>query len=144
MISSSPKGLDENSLSYLLVVADDIVVVGVEVLLILLIFFLLYLYQLWMDTAADSFRLDPIIDIDPEAEICRLDPLDVDALRGGLERLLDLPMRAGDSDCWHLLLLKPCPLIHNRWLYSHDSLFEQGFSKQFQKSAGFRIIRKHC
>ena len=77
---------DENMLSYLLVVVadDDIVVVGVEVLLFLLIFFFLFLYQLWMDTAADSSF--------------RLDPLDVDALLGGLERLLDLPLRAGGSD----------------------------------------------
>ena len=118
---------DENMLSYLLVVvADDIVVVGVEVLLILLIFFFLFLYQLWMDTAADSsFRLDPIIDMDPEAEICRLDPLDVDALLGGLERLLDLPMRAGVSDRCRLccsrnrrLLLVPSLLICNHKLYS--------------------------
>jgi hypothetical protein len=50
-----------------------------------------------MDTAADSFRLDPM-DMDPEAELSRLDPLDVDALLGGLERLLGLPLRAGGSD----------------------------------------------
>jgi hypothetical protein len=39
-----------------------------------------------MDTAADSFRLDPVVDMDPAAELSRLDPLDVDALLDGQER----------------------------------------------------------
>ena len=52
--------------------------------------------------------------MDPEAELARLDPLDVDALLGRLERLLDLPMRAGDSDCCRRLLLD----MYNHKLYS--------------------------
>jgi hypothetical protein len=52
--------------------------------------------------------------MDPEAELARLDPLDVDALLGRLERLLDLPMRAGDSDCCRRLLLG----MYNHKLYS--------------------------
>jgi hypothetical protein len=52
-----------------------------------------------MDTAANSFRLDPI---------------DVDALLGGLERLLDLPISAGGSDCCRRLFLD----IYDHKLYS--------------------------
>ena len=36
--------------------------------------------------------------MDPAANFTRLDPVVVDALLGGLEQLLDRPMRAGDSD----------------------------------------------
>ena len=52
-----------------------------------------------MDTAADSSRLDPNVVMDPAAALSRLDPLNVDALLDGQERLLDLSVRAGDSDC---------------------------------------------
>ena len=69
-----------------------------------------------MDTAADS-RLDPVVNVDLDAELSRLDPLDVDALLDRLERLLDLSMRAGGCDrvrslcccrrfCCRTLLLK--------------------------------------
>jgi hypothetical protein len=95
-------------LSYL-VVEVDIVVVGVEVLLFVL------LYQRSMDPAADLSRPDPVVeDVDPIADLTRLDPLDVDALLDGTERLLDLPMRAGDSDCCRRLLLD----MYNHKLYS--------------------------
>jgi hypothetical protein len=50
-----------------------------------------------MDTAADS-RLDPVVNVDLDAELSRLDPTDVDALLDDLERLLDLSMRAGGCD----------------------------------------------
>ena len=72
-----------------------------------------------MDTAADSFRLDPVVDVDLAAELSRLDPTDVDALLDDLERLLDLSMRAGGCDrvrsqrfSCRLLLLKAWLLIH--------------------------------
>jgi hypothetical protein len=81
----------------------DIVVVGVVVLLLILF----------------TERT-----VDPEAELSRLDPLDVDALLDGLERLLDLPMRAGGSDCCRRLLLEPCLLICNHKLYSLCLLLE--------------------
>ena len=81
-----------------------------------------------MDTAADSFRLDPVVDVDPKAKLSRLDPLDVDALLDRLERLLDLAMRAGGCDrarslccrrfCSRTLLLEPWLLIHDHELYS--------------------------
>jgi len=54
------------------------------------------------------------VDMDPEADLARLVPLVVDALLGRLERLLDLPMRAGDSDCCRRLLLD----MYNHKLYS--------------------------
>ena len=63
-------------------------------------------------------------DMDPAADLSRLDPLIVDALLGGLERLLDLPMRAGDSDCCRRLLLEPSLLICNHKLYSLCLLLE--------------------
>ncbi len=54
------------------------------------------------------------VSMDTEAVVVRLDPLDVDALLDGSERLLDLPMRAGDSDCCRRLLLD----MYNHKLYS--------------------------
>jgi hypothetical protein len=76
-----------------------------------------------MDTAANSFRLDPVVDVDLAAELSRLDPTDVDALLDDLERLLDLSMRAGGCDrvrslcccrrfSCRTLLLKAWLLIH--------------------------------
>ena len=65
-----------------------------------------------MDTEADLTRLDP--GVDTEADLTRLDPLVVDALLDDTERLLDLPMRAGDSDCSRRLLLD----IYSHKLYS--------------------------
>ena len=46
------------------------------------------------------------------ADVARLDPLNVDALLGCLEQLLDLSMRAGGSDCNWRLLFGPSLLIN--------------------------------
>jgi hypothetical protein len=61
----------------------------------------------------------------------------VDALLDDLERLLDLPMRNGGSDCCRRLLLDPSILIHSHKLYSLFLALRVGY--KLPESAGFRI-----